>query len=84
MTRARKVRVELKTMTKAQACSSVARSLREFGYPDCTPEMISECLDAWLAGKRDMELPHGIIGGFASRQFDEVEGIQPGTLKSLK
>lgn len=71
-------------MTKTHACKTVAKSLREFGYPDVTPAMIYECLDAWLAGKRDMELPHGIIGAFASRQFDEVEEASPGTLSKLR
>jgi hypothetical protein len=71
-------------MTKAKACESVASSLREFGYPGAAGPMIEECLDAWLTGKRDMELPHNIIGAFASRQFDEVEEAYPGVLKSLK
>ena len=73
-----------RTMTKNQACGKVAKSLREFGYPDCTTAMIADCLDAWLGGKRDLELPHGIIGAFASRQFDEVEDTSPGTLALLK
>jgi hypothetical protein len=73
-----------KTMTKKTACATVAASLREFGYRDATTEMITECLDAWLTGKRDMDLPHGIIGAFASRQFDEVEEAAPGRLALLK
>lgn len=72
-----------RTMTKNQACQKVAKSLREFGYPDVTAAMIEECLDAWLTGKRDLELPHGVIGAFASRQFDEVEEAAPGALKAL-
>lgn len=72
-----------RTMTKTQACQKVAKSLREFGYPDVTAEMIVECLDAWLTGKRDLELPHGIIGAFASRQFSEVEEAAPGSLALL-
>lgn len=72
-----------RTMTKTQVCQKVAKSLREFGYPDCTAEMIRDCLDAWLAGKRDLDLPHGIIGAFASRQFDEVEEAYPGALARL-
>jgi hypothetical protein len=72
-----------RTMTKHGACAKVAKSLREFGYPDCTADMIRECLDAWLTGKRDLELPHGIIGAFASRQFDEVEEARPGSLALL-
>lgn len=71
-------------ITKRKACESVAKSLRDFGYPDCTADMIETCLDAWKDGKRDMELPHGIIGAFASRQFDEVEEANPGILASLK
>lgn len=71
-------------MSKHQACIKVAKSLREFGYPDANAEMISDCLDAWLTGKRDFDLPHGVIGAFASRQFDEVEDARPGGLRMLK
>jgi len=73
-----------RTLTKNGACQKVAKSLREFGYPDCTSDMIRDCLDAWLVGKRDLDLPHGVIGAFASRQFDEVENASPGVLASLK
>lgn len=73
-----------RTMTKTGACQKVAKSLREFGYPDCTSDMIRDCLDAWITGKRDLELPHGIIGAFASRQFDEVDDARPGMLAILK
>ena len=48
---------------------AVARSLREFGYPDVTAAMIREVFDAWEAGQK---LPHGIVGMFAERQFSEV------------
>lgn len=71
-------------MTRTSVCTTVAKSLREFGYPDCTPAMIFDCLKAWLEGKRDLELPHGVIGAFASRQFDEAEEAKPGLLSSLK
>lgn len=71
-------------MTKSDACAKVAKSLREFGYPSVTTAMIVECLDAWIDGKRDLELPHGVVGAFASRQFDEVEETKPGVLASLK
>lgn len=70
-------------ISKHQICLSVAKSLRDFGYPDVTSEMISECLDAFVQGKRDMGLPHGIIGAFASRQFAEVEEANPGMLARL-
>lgn len=59
--------------TRTDIARPVAKSLREFGYPDASTEMVKECLDAWLDGKRDLDLPHGIIGAFASRQFDEAE-----------
>ena len=54
------------------AMEAVARSLREFGYTDVTAKSVREIYDAWLAGKRFPDLPHGVIGGFAERQFDEV------------
>lgn len=70
-------------MTRMAASEKVAHSLREFGYPDVTAHIVKECLDAWLEGKRDGKLPHGVIGMFASRQFDEVEDAKPGWLAEL-
>lgn len=70
-------------MTRKEACRSVARSLSEFGYREISVEMIDEVLTAWLAGKRDAELPHGIIGRMAAAQFDDVEAEAPGRLRSL-
>lgn len=71
-------------MTKDECSSKVAKSLREFGYPSCTTEMVRAVLDAWLGGKREHDLPHGIIGMFAGRQFDEVEEARPGALARMK
>jgi hypothetical protein len=61
-----------KPYTLADAMEAVARSLREFGYPDVTAAMIREIYDAWEAGRRFPDLPHSVIGGFAERQFEEV------------
>ena len=61
-----------KTTTKSQLCNAIARSLREFGYPDALGEMIEETMTAWLAGKRFPDLPHGVIGAMAERQFQEL------------
>lgn len=65
-------RASRRTYTLSDAMEAVARSLREFGYPDVTAAMTREIFDAWEAGKRFPDLPHGVIGGFAERQFDEV------------
>jgi hypothetical protein len=59
-----------KPYTLDNAMEAVARSLREFGYPDVTAKMIREIFDAWDAGTKP--LPHGVIGMFAERQFEEV------------
>lgn len=72
-----------KRMTKTSACETVAKDLREFGYPDVTGTMIREVLDAWLAGTDEAKLPHGIVGMMAARQFDDAERIRPGTMKAL-
>lgn len=72
------------TMTRSGVAASVAKSLRDFGYPDCSTAMVKACLDAWLDGKRGVTFPHGVIGMFAGRQFDEVEEANPGALASLK
>lgn len=52
---------------------SVAKGLREFGYPDVTGKMIREIYDQYKTGVRFPALPHGVIGGFAESQFDEVK-----------
>lgn len=70
--------------TRLDVCKPVASSLREFGYPDVTADMIKVILDAWLEGKRNSQLPHGVIGMMAGRQFDEVEEAQPGSLALLE
>lgn len=72
-----------KRMTKASACETVAKDLREWGYPDVTGAMVREVLDAWLAGAREDKLPHGIIGLFAARQFEDAERVRSGTLADL-
>jgi hypothetical protein len=53
-------------------CKSIAKGLREYGYPDTSPAMINEILVEYRTGKRDLELPHGVIGAFASSQLDEL------------
>lgn len=58
--------------TKHTICDAISHSLVEFGYPDCTPEMIGEIYDDFKAGKRFPELPHGIIGAMAEGQLKEI------------
>ena len=70
-------------MTRLEASWKVDRGLREFGYPDITGEIIKDVLDEWLAGKRDFDLPHGVIGVMAGRQFDDIEDAVPGSLALL-
>lgn len=73
-----------KTPTMADACESVAKSLREFGYPDATASMVWDC---WVAmtehGKSDEDMPHGIVGRFAYSQLDEHRSMLMG-LKQVK
>lgn len=72
-----------KYRTRSDVARPVAKSLREFGYPDCSTEMVKDVLDAWLSGKREHDLPHGVIGMMAGRQFEEVEEASPGMLAAL-
>lgn len=58
--------------TLDDAMGSVAKSLREFGYPDVTAKMVREIYDAYESGKRFPDLPHGVVGGFAESQFNDV------------
>ena len=75
------VKITGKPHTRLRTCQTVAKGLVEFGYPDCTPEMIDEVLTAFLEGKRGADLPHGVIGQFAERQFLECHEIDPEYLK---
>lgn len=59
-----------KRCTLATVYETVARSLREFGYPDCAAQMIRDTHEAMKRG--DETMPHGIIGMFAQRQLEEA------------
>lgn len=61
----------------------IVAALIDFGYPDVTGDQVTEVLDAYIAGKRGGELPHGIIGIWAGRTFDELEEASPGALARL-
>lgn len=52
--------------------ASIAKSLVDFGYPDVTPKMIGDIYAAYRKGKREHELPHGVIGMFAGSQIKEA------------
>lgn len=56
--------------TKQMGFEAVARSLREFGYPDASAKMVSDTYDAMKRG--DKKLPHGVVGMFAESQLKEV------------
>jgi hypothetical protein len=58
-----------KLRTLRDAYETVARSLREFGYPDATADMIRDTHNAMKAGE---PIPHGIVGMFAQRQLEEA------------
>ena len=62
-------------ITKQTAFESVARSLREFGYPDVTAQMVEDTWNAMKEGKKDADLPHGIVGRFAESQLSEHRNI---------
>lgn len=57
-------------MSEANALyATIASNLREFGYPNITAKMVRETHEAMRAGE---DLPHGIIGMFASDQLTEA------------
>ncbi len=59
-------------VTKEQVYEAVAKSLREFGYPDATADMIKDTHVALAEGKTGSDLPHGIVGMFAEKQIGEA------------
>lgn len=67
-------------MTRKQVTDAMAKSMREFGYPDVTSEMADEILTAYLAVEA---LPHGVVGMFLKSQMDELteNGVDLGALR---
>lgn len=61
-------------MMKDYLCKKQAEALRDFGYPDVTAEMVGEIWDEYSKGN---DLPHGIIGMFCEKAFDEVKERRP-------
>lgn len=55
----------------AEGFLAVTRSLREFGYPSVTTEMVKEAHRKWKAG----EEPEGIIEMMSTRQFEDYPKI---------
>jgi hypothetical protein len=72
-----------KYRNRTDVCRPVHKALRDFGYDNLTLQEVRDVLDAWCGGKREDDLPHGIIGMMAGRQFDEVEEARPGVLVQL-
>lgn len=60
-----------KKPTLQDAYSAIAKSLVEFGYPDCTAKMVEETHVAIKAGKAEEDMPHGIVGRFAYSQLTD-------------
>lgn len=55
--------------TKKAVYEAVAKSLREFGYPDASAAMVKDTYGAML---EERTIPHGIIGKFAESQLRDV------------
>jgi len=64
-------------MGKKLIFKAIANSLVDFGYPDVTPDMISEVYEAIKT--KEKELPYGIVGQFAESQIKEAieKGLLP-------
>jgi hypothetical protein len=69
--------------TRTDICWTITRALRTFGYPDLQNETVKGALDAWLEGKRGHDIPGGVIGYMAGREFDALDGAMPGALARL-
>lgn len=61
-------------MSDPEIHEAIARSLREFGYPDASAQMVADTAAAMERGDSDM--PHGIVGMFAQRQLEEIAEAQ--------
>lgn len=68
--------------TRETAYEAIAKSLRQFGYPNATSKMVRETHAAMKAGRGKDDLPHGIIGMFSYAQLsanDEWISNLPGS-----
>jgi len=63
----------MKKVTRKEVAEAISRRLVEFGYPDCSPEKVDEILSAYINGKRDGDLPHGILGRFTEAQLEDLQ-----------
>jgi hypothetical protein len=61
-----------KVITAKDIGAAFAAQMRDFGYPDVTDAQGLECYEAFKAGKTD-DMPHGIVGQFAVKQFGELK-----------
>ncbi len=63
-----------KINTQKAAHEVIAESLREFGYPDATADMIREVHEAMRPHQSspEVDLPHGVVGLFAESQIKEA------------
>jgi hypothetical protein len=59
--------------------NAIALSLREFGYPDAKASMIMGTYNAMNEGRKEADLPHGVIGRFAYSQI--LDAVKRGLLK---
>lgn len=63
--------------TKQKVAASLSRQMVEFGYPDCTPEMMAEVYEAYIEGKRGSDLPHDVLGMMVESQLNELADRVP-------
>ena len=57
---------------KRKVYEAIAKDLNEFGYPDVTWGMIKTIHESYKQGKRESELPHGVIGMFAQSHIEDA------------
>ena len=62
----RRSREMARKITLSDIYETIARSLREFGYPDATAATVRETHAAMKSGEG---IPHGIVGRFAEGQL---------------
>lgn len=55
------------TANRTEIYERIARSLRDFGYPDVTAEMVKECVSAYHDGS---PMPHGVVGVIIKTRLD--------------
>lgn len=70
--------------TRKQAAEAIAAVLAAKGITAASPAQVGEVIDAWIAGARGCNLPHGPLAVAVCDVIADLEDHAPGALANLR